>query len=523
MKKNNAVKLRPVIAVILAVILLAGMIAVAVRLEEYNPAHDNGGNFVQDGSGDNSGGNINPPTSATPVLQMIESLQENIRVLTTERDAVIEELLQSELSNELKEQLIYDLENNIATMQIYIAALNEMILTLQAENAQLKATIAELEEIRDSLLQACYALEQLVETLNQGLLEYRFGVVFMFNDTIYSVQLVPVDGRIEIENPASTDYVVFLGWSLFPNGDIINLADIKATADITLYAVITRKYNVNFVYENTSHGSYIVEMGNTRTVTAPANTDRKIFIGWTLNGVTVINTAAHPIFEHTTFFARVETRHRVEFAYKRGDTITNISTQFAAVASGITVPSAPTFAGYTFGGWTLNQSTVTPRNIALNGDVIFFAKYTPANQTVASGSLPATQHSLNQNRMTISNMYIDRVFINLDSLIDQSSPLDSLSVTVQLGLPSGNRSIRVTLDSFHDISYESSYSGGALRVYCYALYHKANAPNTSGIPSGTHIIVFDTWVESNFILQSPDNISVRVTAITYRFTDNFKY
>ncbi len=455
---------------------------------------------------------------------MIETLQANIKVLTDERDAVVEELLNSQLSLELKEQLISDLENNIANMQVYIAELNNMILDLQAENAELKATIAELEEIRDSLIQACYALEQLNETLNQDLLEYRFAVVFMFNDTIYSVQLIPIDGRIQIENPISTDYVVFLGWSLSLNGPIVNLSNITVTEDMTFYAVITRKYNVNFVYENASHGSYVVEIGGTKTVTAPADTDRKKFLGWTLNGVDIVTPATHKIYEHTTYFAKVETHWLVKFSYKRNDTITAISSQYAATASGITVPTAPTFAGYTFNGWTLNQSAVSnPRTITLNGDVIFFAKYTAVNQSVASGNLPSVQYSLNQNRTSQNNMYIDRVFFNLDGLIDASSPLAALTVTVSLTLPKGTRTVKVTLTSLHDVCYEAGYSSSTLRVYCYAVYHKSNAPNTSGIPSGTHIICFDTWVESNYINQSPDNITVKITAISYKFLDNFKY
>ena len=524
--------IKPIVAILLVAVMLVGVTVAFLRLDN-NGGGDNGGNGSDTDNtcenctcdtGNNNGGGGNAP--ATPVLRMIEELQANIRVLTTERDAVVEELLNSQLSNELKEQLIDDLENNIANLQVYVRELNNMIIALQTENAELKATIVELEEIRDSLLQACFALEQLVETLNQGLLEQRFAVVFMFNDTIYSVQMIPIDGRIQIANPVSTDYVVFLGWSLSLNGALINLADIEVTSDMTFYAVITRKYNVNFVYENTSHGNFIVEMGNTRTVTAPANTDRKIFLGWTLNGVTIINPANHQIFEHTTFFARVETRHNVIFAHKRGDTITHISTQFAATANNITVPTAPTFTGYSFGGWTLNQSAVSnPRTIALNGDVIFFAIYRPTNQTVPTASLPTVQHSLNQNRISANGMFIDRVFINLDHLIDPAAPLDTLTVTVQLGLPNGNRTIRVTLTSFHDVCYEASFSGGVLRVYCFALYHKSNTPSGggSGIPAGTHIIVFDTWVESSHTFQSPDNISVRITAITFRFADNFKY
>ncbi|MFA5676624.1 MAG: hypothetical protein WDA65_08915, partial [Christensenellales bacterium] len=160
---------------------------------------------------------------------------------------------------------------------------------------------------------------------------------------------------------------------------------------------------------------------------------------------------------------------------------------------------------------------------AFNGDVIFFAKYTATSQSVPGGSLPAIQYSLNQNRTTSGGMYIDRVFIDLDGLIDTSSPLETLTVNVQLGLPDRTRTVSVTLTSFHDVCYEASYSSSVLRVYCYAVYHKTNAPSSSGIPTGTHIICFDTWVESSSTYQPPDNISVTITSITYKFADNFKY
>ncbi|MCL2061148.1 MAG: InlB B-repeat-containing protein [Firmicutes bacterium] len=518
--------IKPLLAIVLVAIVLFGIIATFNNLPDLidtgtkKECEEN--HYPCDKDHSNNGNNEIPTFNI--LTQQIIQLQENIKVLENERNSVVEELLNSQLSNELKEQLIYELENNIANMQVYIRELNNMILDLQAENAELKAYIVELEEIRDSLLQACFALEQLVETLNQGLLEYRFGIVFMFNDTIYSVQMIPVDGKIQIQNPVSTDYVVFLGWSLSLNGALVDISQITVTSDMTFYAVITRKYNVNFVYENNSHGNFIVEMGNTRTVTNPANTDRKIFLGWTLNGVDIVNPATRQIFEHTTWFAKVETRHFVTFAYKRNDTITNISTQYVATANGITVPTTLTFAGYSFGGWTLNQSAVSnPRTITLNGDVTFFAKYTPTNQTVASANLPTPQNSLNQNITNSGNYRVERVFFNLDHLIDTSQPLDSMTVTVKLEFPTVTRTVKVTLTSFHDMSYRAQYSGGRLDVFNFAVFHKSNAVSSSGIPLGTHIICFDTWVDSSGYRIPPENCYITITAITFKYADNFKY
>ena len=312
----------------------------------------------------------------TGLQSQITTLNESIAILSAQKeqkqvqlDAVVQELLNSQLSNDQKQQLINELNNNVYELSQYVAMLNEMIIGLQVENADLQRQVRELIEIRDSLLQAIYAYEQLIAAM--PIIEQRFVVTFMFDDTVYSILLVPDGEKVIIESPISTEYTIFLGWSLTLDGALVDLLMWTPDADTVLYAKIVRKYDVTFVYENTTHFYKLATKGDIVTTSAPQSTDRKVFKGWSLNGVDIINPATRQIWEHTTYFAVTKTRYCVDFIV-HGETY---NTQWVEEGSFATPPTVDVF-GYRFDYWKYIGVQINQEMLRIYFDKTFVAKTT---------------------------------------------------------------------------------------------------------------------------------------------------
>ena len=236
-------------------------------------------------------------------------------------------------------------------------------------------------------MQSVNAYIQLISSIS--IIEERFVVTFMFDDTVYSILLVPDGEKVQIENPKSTEYTIFLGWSLLLDGELVDLNEIEITADTVIYAKIIRKYDVNFILDYAVYEHRIVEKGDTVTATTPPSTNKRVFKGWSLDSVNVIDVTDFPIMEHRTFFAVVETRHEVRFVYTKHYpylSTVNLSTQYIGKSDTIQVPTPPTFNGYTFNGWLLNGVTRVsdPATYELKGDAVFTADYRAKSVSVSN-------------------------------------------------------------------------------------------------------------------------------------------
>lgn len=288
------------------------------------------------------------------------------------------EIIKKELA--VSKDNINELNEKVYQLQKYAAECEALIDQMKAENYQLKNQITHLETINANLMQSVNAYIQLISSMS--IIEERFVVTFMFDDTVYSILLVPDGDKVEIENPKSTEYTIFLGWSLSLDGELVDLNEIEITADTVIYAKIIRKYDVNFILDYEVYEHHIVEKGDTITAKTPPSTNKRVFKGWSLDGVNVINVTNYPITEHRTFFAVVETRHEVKFVYTHHSPYqytTILSTQYIGKSDTLRVPTPPAFSGYTFSTWLINgdetKTTSNPANYTLTGDTVFVAKY----------------------------------------------------------------------------------------------------------------------------------------------------
>ena len=282
---------------------------------------------------------------------------------------------------------INELNEKVYSLQSYISECETLIDKMKADNHRLQSQIKNLENINANLMQSVNAYIQLISSIS--LIEERFVVTFMFDDTVYSILLVPDGEKVQIENPQSTEYTIFLGWSLSLDGELVDLNEIEITADTVIYAKIIRKYDVNFILDYAVYEHHIVEKGDTITATTPPSTNKRVFKGWSLDSVNVIDVTDFPIMEHRTFFAVVETRHEVRFVYTKHYpylSTVNLSTQYIGKSDTVRVPTPPTFSGYSFNSWLVNGVTRVsdPAAYELKGDTVFTANYTARSVSVSN-------------------------------------------------------------------------------------------------------------------------------------------
>lgn len=295
------------------------------------------------------------------------------------------EIIKKELA--VSKDNINELNEKVYSLQTYVAECEALIDKMKAENYQLKSQISHLENINANLMQSVNAYIQLIASMS--IIEERFVVTFMFDDTVYSILLVPDGDKVQIENPKSTEYTIFLGWSLSLDGELVDLNEIEITADTVIYAKIIRKYDVNFILDYEVYEHHIIQKGDSITAKTPPSTNKRVFKGWSLDGVNVINVTNYPITEHRTFFAVVETRHEVRFVYTKHNPYlmtSTLSTQYIGKSDKVYVPTPPAFSGYTFNGWLVNGTTRVsdPATYELKGDTVFTASYTAQNITVSN-------------------------------------------------------------------------------------------------------------------------------------------
>lgn len=338
------------------------------------------------------------------------------------------EIIKKELA--VSKDNINELNEKVFSLQSYIKECEDLIDKMQAENHRLQSQIKNLETINANLMQSVNAYIQLISSIS--IIEERFVVTFMFDDTVYSILLVPDGEKVQLENPKSTEYTIFLGWSLSLDGELIDLNEVEITADTVIYAKIIRKYDVNFILDYDVYEHHIVEKGDTITATTPESTNKRVFKGWSLDSVNVIDVTDFPIREHRTFFAVVETRHEVKFVYTKHNpylTTSTLSTQYIGKSDTVRVPTPPTFNGYTFNGWLLNGTTsiADPANYVLTGDVVFAAKYLPVSKSVSY-----TQSFYSPTSMLRQYSLIDYFKSNGYAYITNMQMLDSYRVTVRV-------------------------------------------------------------------------------------------
>jgi len=208
-----------------------------------------------------------------------------------------------------------------------------------------------------------------------------------------------------------TNYT-FAGWNTAANGSGTPYADLASypfSASTTLYAQWTALDTVTF---NTQGGSAVAPMSgpNNSTITLPAGPTRAgyVFNGWfaASSGGTAL-TSPYTLTGSATLYAQwtANASDTVTFNTQGGSAVASMS---GPNGSTITLPAAPTRAGYSFNGWFAASSggTALTSPYTLAGTVILYAQWTAnASDTVTfntqGGSAVASMSGPNNSTITL--------------------------------------------------------------------------------------------------------------------------
>lgn len=237
-----------------------------------------------------------PPAAVNQLDIDIASKQEEI-------NKTMKSLLDLETSGKIRDQKLEEYATLVGVMQKHIYDLNTLIARVQAADAAKAEKIIELEEAKGKLLQAVNAYQQLLDSI--PIIEDRFIVTFMFDNLPYAIVVLPDEALLDISAPESTDFVIFLGWSLTQDGELVDISNLTVTEDTVLFAVLTRLpriYNVTFTDRGNVLGMRNINYGECATPPAVPPRDGYTFIGWALNG-SIVTVSQYRIIEHTEFVA----------------------------------------------------------------------------------------------------------------------------------------------------------------------------------------------------------------------------
>lgn len=308
-------------------------------------------------------------------LQATKSeLQSRIDDLTesnTQNSATIASL-QSQITslNEQITQLTNTNNTNIAT----IAQLNTQITSLSARINELSVLNVEQSQKMADLNSQVIKLTNYIQKYEQFLAgfesETQAVATFEYDGALYAIQLVTNGGYASVTTPESTEYVVFGGWMV--NNELVDVATYPITHNTKFVAKVTYKYDVLFVADDNTVSTQIVAKGATPTaVTAPTKTGYR-FLGWSKDGVNIVDPTVTPITGTTTYTAMYVQQFTARFL----DGSTELKAQTVDKSAKATAPSVASTDHKVFNGWTVNNVLVDVANYPIIRDTNFVASFT---------------------------------------------------------------------------------------------------------------------------------------------------
>lgn len=291
--------------------------------------------------------------SGTDKSNEIISLKNQIKNLQNSND-------QLTLVNQNNLNTITLLNNQIVSLNEQISSLTEQVRSNAGSVNALNAKIAQLEK-------SIAYYEEYIAQLENG---EKVVATFEYNGSVYNVQIVSKNSPISVVEPASTQYLIFNGWTV--DGKIIDINSYVISKNTKFIASLTYKYDVSFIVDDVNYNSQIITKNSYATLPTDPSKDGYDFDGWTLNGVDVIDPSSIAISDNTTFIAKFSKKHTVIFMYE--DTV--IDTQVVSNGQCASVPNVSNSDYKVFNGWKLNGVITNVLTYSIYSDLIFYADIT---------------------------------------------------------------------------------------------------------------------------------------------------
>lgn len=262
-------------------------------------------------------------STAKTQLESLETDNElksgQISTLTSTVSDLQNEIVELQQSGLDKDVLISQLNTQISNLQLQIGTLQTTITlntqTINALNSQIISYTSQIntlqEEIKNnttsikdytdqiSALQKTVAyLESYIDSLvseNQSL------VRFMYNGSVYNMQIVNNGSTAMVTDPEETNYIKFNYWMI--NNIEVDPSEYVITEETEFVANVTYYYDVKFMNVDTAVSSQIVVENGTATVPEAPSRSGYSFLGWSIDGVTTVDPTTVTITEDITFIA----------------------------------------------------------------------------------------------------------------------------------------------------------------------------------------------------------------------------
>lgn len=293
-------------------------------------------------------------------------------------------------------KVIDDYKTNISQKQ-------DMLTAKEAENMELKsqieglkneglnkdATIAEKEEIiarnnetikelRSQITKLENSIEEYKALVNSLKASYEVTATFIFDNQVHKVKVVKRgECAGAIENPTSSSSAEFKGWQV--NGVDVDPQTYVLEDDTIFIANTTQRHRVDYFANSEIFTTQYVTNNQMPTSVDEPTLFGHNFLGWSLDGVNVVETTTYPITANTTFYAVFE-EIKCTITFMVDDTVFN--QQIVGYGQGITTPTNPTKTNYNFLCWSTDKTNVAQISPAYLEDTTYFALFEKATLRV---------------------------------------------------------------------------------------------------------------------------------------------
>lgn len=270
-----------------------------------------------------------------------------------------------------------------------IDSLNQQIENLNTSNNNKDATIAEKEEIisrnnetikelRSQITKLENSIEEYKALVNSLKASYEVTATFIFDNQVHKVKVVKRGECVgAIEDPTSSSSAEFKGWQV--NGVDVDPQTYVLEDDTIFIANTTQRHRVDYFANSEIFTTQYVTNNQMPTSVDEPTLFGHNFLGWSLDGVNVVETTTYPITANTTFYAVFE-EIKCTITFMVDDTVFN--QQIVGYGQGITTPTNPTKTNYNFLGWSTDKTNVAQISPAFLENTTYFALFEKATLRV---------------------------------------------------------------------------------------------------------------------------------------------
>ncbi len=351
------------------------------------------------------------------------------------------------------ELFIVEYKDKIAVLTDTVTKLTKTISTLETQlhetenaNGVMSITLKELREQNEVLKSDIEHYKNLVSALTG---ESVYVVKFMLEDSIYSVQTVNSGSTAIITIPANTNTLIFNGWSV-DGITPVEPSEYQIFEDITFKALVTKKYELNFIINGEVIGTQYVT--NTETITPPVVEvpEGYVFDGWFVDN-SAVSFDNFNATENTVFTAKLSKVYTVTFIKDNAV----VSTQ--SIKEGTSVINVPDTAktNYRFCGWTNGDGNnyMNLSELKITSDTTFTATY--CGEPNGTFSFTIKGYKNYTFYITVNGEVITEQYYNVSNLLTPNTVTETITTNFITGEVDGGQANKITGSFSHKLSSET--------------------------------------------------------------------